>query len=216
MNLNNSVKIQVGIMGPCPPPHGGVTRLLMNNLGYWKSEDIEAFFIPKRIPNVPEPPEGAVFIDHRKVTGKLSIPLSKIGRFIKFFPLVKGKNYLDFYKYNCVLAKLIRDFNINILYAHHTHAIGLSAILQSHIHGIPSVITSYGETWLVSKVDKRFNRMTKYVLKEASWVVSTSDHCRNGALRLGADSARSRVVYAGIDLEKFRPGLDPNLYREKI
>lgn len=216
MMVSCSSKIRVGIIGPCPPPYGGVTRLIANNLQNWKTKDVEAFFIPYRIPNDPEPAEGAVFIDYRNVSEKLPISLTLMIRYLATFPLTRVKNYLEFYKYNCALAKLIQDLKIDILYAHHSNVTGLSGVLQSHIHGIPSVIVSYGETWLVSRLDRRFKRMAKYTLREADWVIATSEHCRKGALQLGADPNRSSVVYAGIDLEKFRPSLDGKSYRKKL
>lgn len=211
--INN--KIRVGIIGPCPPPYGGVTRLIANNLENWRTKDVEAYFIPNRIPDKPLPPDHAIFIDYRQIKERCTIPLYKAFMYIKNFPLMRLRNYLEFYKYNCVLSKLIRDYKLDILYAHHTETTGLSAVMQSDLCEIPSVIVSYGQTWLVTSLDKRFRDMAKSVLKKSTWVISTSEHCRKGALQLGADSKRSSVVYAGIDLKKFHPGIDGESYRRK-
>jgi len=207
--------MRVGIIGPCPPPFGGVTRLIENHLRNWDPQEVEAFLIPIRRPGDPSPPRGATFIDYTGYPGRTSLPLRAFIRYFSQFPLSKPDRFIQFYHYNCILAKAIRDHQIQLLYAHHTDITALSAILQSRFHGIPAVIVSYGQTWLVTKTDRRFRRMARFVLKEASWVISTSEHCRNGGLRLGADPNRYSVVYAGIDLNKFRPGLDGRSYRER-
>lgn len=214
MRLNNKSNLRVGIIGPCPPPYGGVTRLIMNNLKNWKADKIEAFLIPHRIPDIPEPPEGAAFIDYRKIEETVVLP--QILHYLKYFPITRAKYYLEYYKYNCALAKIIKSHNLNLLYAHHTDIGGLSAIIQSSMHKIPAVIVAYGQTWLVNDIDKKYQRMAKYVLKQASWVISTSEHCQKGALNLGANPSHSSVVYAGIDLEKYRPNLDSYSYRRKL
>jgi len=136
--------------------------------------------------------------------------------YYRHFPFMRIKNYIQFYQYNSSLAKIIKEHQINLLYAHHAGVTGLSAILQSDILNIPSVVVSYGETWLIGKAHRRFKRMAKFILGRASWILSTSEHCLKGALNLGADPKRSSVVYAGIDLKVFRPNLDGNSYRKKI
>ncbi len=208
-------KIKIGIIGPCPPPHGGVTRLIENHLRNWNHDDIESFLIPIRLPENPNPPMGTTFIDYRNCSGSMPLPIYKFLTFFVKFPLSRPSAFIQFYKYNCVLAKVIQDYQLDLLYAHHTDITGLSAILQSRIHGIPCVIVSYGQTWLVTKTDRRFKRMAQFVLKNASWVISTSEHCKRGGMQLGADPDHYSVVYAGIDLDKFRPDLDGISYREK-
>ena len=208
-------KIRLGIIGPCPPPYGGVTRLIENHLQNWKSDDIESFLIPIRLHKNPTPPQGTTFINYMDYSGSIPLQIHKFIPYFSIFPLSRPDAFIQFYKYNCVLAKVIQDYKIQLLYAHHTDITGLSAILQSRIHGIPSVVVSYGQTWLVTKTDRRFRRMAEFVLKNASWVISTSEHCKRGGLQLGADPGRYSVVYAGIDLEKFRPDLDGASYRQK-
>jgi phosphatidylinositol alpha-1,6-mannosyltransferase len=92
---------------------------------------------------------------------------------------------------------------------------GLSAILQTKKFGIPSVVVSYGQTWLIDRYDRKIKHLQKYVLKNASRVVSTSEHCKRGALNLGCQEGKISVIYAGLDLSKFRPGLDRALFRKK-
>jgi glycosyltransferase involved in cell wall biosynthesis len=208
-------KIRMGIIGPCPPPYGGVTRVIANHLENWGPEDIECLFIPLRVPAQPQPPPGAVFINYREYPGSMPVPVHRFIPYFLKFPVSKPGIFSQFYKYNCALAKVIQDHKLNLLYAHHTDITGLSAILQARLHGIPCVIVSYGQTWLVTKTDRRFRRMAEFVLKNASWVISTSEHCKKGGVQLGADPDRYSVVYAGIDLEKFRPDLDGIAYRGK-
>lgn len=210
--MDKNKSINIGILGPCPLPHGGVTRIIENNTKYWKEIGCETYLVPYGVPKMSKPPEGVEFINWR------TVPMGKFPPMVEFFKAVVRFPFFKWHKifsYNRALRHIIEEKNIDVLYAHHTDKMGLSAVLQSKHLGIPAVIVAYGQTWLVDKYDNKIRRLQKYVLKNASWVVSTSEHCKKGALRLGSDSEKTSVIYAGIDLDKFRPGLNKNLFREK-
>ena len=54
MNANEVSTTNVGIIAPCPPPHGGITRMIQNNLDNWGC-DIKTFLIPNYPPVAPMP-----------------------------------------------------------------------------------------------------------------------------------------------------------------
>jgi len=130
-------------------------------------------------------------------------------------PITRLATYRNFLSYNAALASFIKEKNINVLYAHEVWPAGASAVLQNRISGIASVVVAYGETWHTTPSHRRQRRIDPYVLKGANRVVSTSEHCRTGAIKRGAKPDKASVIYAGIDLDRFRPGLNGDAFRAK-
>lgn len=203
--------MKIGIIGPCPPPHGGVTRVIENNAHFWKEEGIECYLIPMGLPKNPTPSPDLELVDYRKYTSLNN----------KFFTIMKealrfpGLYSYTFFRYNTALYNIIKKFDIDILYAHHTFHGGLSAVLQSKLLNIPAVVVSYGQTWMVTESDKKHYKMQKFVLENTNRVISTSEHCRQGAIKIGADPLKADVVYAGIDIEKLNPNVDGTEFIKK-
>jgi glycosyltransferase involved in cell wall biosynthesis len=212
--MTSSTPLRVGIAAPCPPPYGGIVRLVENHLQYWQTSEVEAHFIPLHPPQKPEPLDGAVFHD-LAASGTRSLEgLAQYGRFYARAPLTRPWVYRYLWRYNRALAQLVRERDLDVIYAHETWPAGASAVLQSHIRkGVAAVVVTYGETWHTTPEYRRRARVEPYVLNGAHRLISTSEHCRAGAVRQGSDPERHDVVYAGIDLERFRPGLDGRPFR---
>ena len=207
-------KLRVGIIAPCPPPFGGIVRIVENHLAYWDPAEIEAHFIPMYPPEKPEPVGEAPFYDLANAGSKNYRGLAEYARCYARQPLTRAWVYRHFWQYNTGLSALIEQKKLNVIYAHEVWPAGASAVLQGRIHGIASVVVTYGETWHTTPEYERWGRVEPYVFS-ADRLISTSEHCRNGALARGADASRHSVVYAGIDLDRFRPGLDGSDFRQR-
>lgn len=203
--------MRIGILGPCPPPHGGVTRVIENNAHFWKEEGIESYLIPMGIPENPKPSPDLELMDYRKYSSLTD----KVFTFMKEAVRFPGLYSYLFFRYNTALYNIIKKFDLDILYAHHTFHRGLSAVLQSKLLNIPAVVVSYGQTWMVTESDKKHYKMQKFVLENADHVISTSEHCRQGTIKIGADPSKADVVFAGINIEKFNPNVDGTEFRKK-
>lgn len=210
-----SQSIRVAIIAPCPPPSGGITRIVENHLAYWPRETVRSYFAPMYPPADPRPPEGARFHDLTKSSERLWRGLGAYAGVLARAPLTRPWVYRHFVRYNAALSALIRREQINAIYAHGVWPDGASAVLQGRLHGTASVLVAYGETWHTVAEHRRQWRVEPYALKGATRVISTSQHCLNGALRRGADRDRACVIYAGVDLAKFRPGLDGAAFRTR-
>ncbi|MQF70588.1 hypothetical protein FIL92_01230, partial [SAR202 cluster bacterium AD-812-D07_MRT_10900m] len=55
--------MKIAIIAPCPPPYGGISRVVENHLSLWPPDRVEAHFVPIYSPPEPEPPDGATFAD---------------------------------------------------------------------------------------------------------------------------------------------------------
>ena len=213
--IEGSQTLRVGILALCPPPYGGIARMMENHLNYWPPDRVKAYHLPNYCPPNPQPFARAAYVDlihnaSRSWKGILSYITC-----LAHSPLTRPRGYVQFVRYNTALSWLIRRENLNVLYAHEVWPAGASAVLQSRIHGIATVVVAYGETWHTIPEHRRWRRVEPMVLKGASWVVSTSEHCLKGALNQGADPKRASVIYAGIDLGRFHPDCDGSAFREK-
>lgn len=206
--------LKVGIIGPCPKPHGGVTRVLQNHLKYWEGGPIRTWLMTEQVHET---------LDVYPQTEL--VPMEKLGLFDYVaaffrvgwrFALCRPKFFLRLLAFDVTVRRAIRKYGFDVIYAHHSMFTGLIAVTEAKAAGIPSVITSYGETWLADTGSRKWRRAIHFSIKNASHVVSTSEHCRNGALSRGAERDRTSVIYAGIDLEQFRPGLDCSAFRKKM
>jgi phosphatidyl-myo-inositol dimannoside synthase len=211
--MPTAAPLKVGIIAPCPPPFGGIARVIENHLQFWDPSEVEAHFIPNYPPPNPQPFEGATFHD---LAASDSRSLSGLGEYARCYarqPLTRPWVYAHFWRYNTALSALVKRENLDVIYAHEVWPAGACAVLQSRIHSIGSVVVTYGETWKTTVQYQRQHRIEPYVLGGSTRLVSTSDHCRNGAIRAGADPEKASVIYAGIDLERFHPGLDGSGFR---
>ncbi|MHB1094099.1 glycosyltransferase family 4 protein [Thiobacillus sp.] len=77
----------------------------------------------------------------------------------------------------------------------------------------PVVIYAHGEE-LTSWGNGRKFRVMQFVLRHADRVVANSDHTRDTLLGMGVAPARLALIYPGVDVSVFRPGLDTAGLRE--
>jgi glycosyltransferase involved in cell wall biosynthesis len=207
--------LKVGIIGPCPPPHGGVTRILENHLRYWEGLPLETWLIPGVTPDKPEVYSQTNLIEHPN-----TVPLVEfIKAFFRVglrFGLHRWSSLKSLIIFEIAVRDAIKKHKFDIIYAHHTLYTGLIAVTEARHAGIPAIVTAYGETFLAENSSRRSKRVIEYTVKNADWLVSTSEHCRKGAINIGGCAGRTSVIYAGIDLKRFRPGLDGKAFRDSL
>ena len=209
--------IRVGIISPCPPPYGGVTRYVGNHLAHWDSGDVSAHFLPITLPQTPEVFDGAVFHNLQKDGQDRSWRgVTSYAAVLARAPVTRPSAIRRFVRYNRALEAHVRREQLDVIYAHGVWPAGASAVLQSRISGVKSVVVAYGETFGTTSQHRRWKRMSKYVCNGANHVVATSEHCLRGATVMGAQPDRSSVVYAGVNLNEFKPGLDGSSWRARL
>ena len=207
--------LKVGIIGPCPPPHGGVTRLLENHLRYWEDYPVETWLIPNEIPEKQEvyPQTQLVKLTKEITFFEFVRAVFRVGW---RFGLCRWSSFKQIIKFDISVKRAIKKYKFDIIYAHHAHHNGLVAVTEARRAGIPVVVSSYGETWLAEDGSRRWKRAIEYTVTHADWIVNTSDHCRRGAISRGAIAEKTSVIYAGIDFDRFRPGLNGSAFRHSI
>lgn len=207
--------LKVGIVGPCPPPHGGVTRVLENHLRFWEEYPIQTWLMPGLKTDKSGVYPQTVLIEQPAKVGKVEF-LKAVFRVGIRFGLCSWDSFKNIIRYDIGVNRAIAEQKFDIIYSHHTGNTGLIAVTEARRAGIPVIATAYGETWLAESGSRLWKRAIRYTVRNADWVVTTSDHCRNGAISQGAKAECISVIYAGIDLERFCPGLDGYSFRQSV
>lgn len=92
---------------------------------------------------------------------------------------------------------------------------GLVAWAVARLTFRPVVIYAHGEELTTWGYGGKFKAM-RFALRHADRVVANSEHTRGTLLEMGIDPARITVIYPGVDVSVFRPGLDTTGLRESL
>ncbi len=207
--------LKIGIIGPCPPPHGGVTRVLENHLRNWEGLPLKTWLMTAEINVLSKVYPQTRLIEPPKIVSLLEF-IKAVFRVGWRFGLCRWSSFKRIISFDISVRNAIKKYKFDIIYAHHTSSTGLIAVTEARYAGIPAIVTAYGETWLAEVGSIRWKRAIEYTVKNADWLVSTSEHCSKGAISRGAHAERISIIYAGIDLERFRPGINGASFRDSI
>jgi phosphatidylinositol alpha-1,6-mannosyltransferase len=92
---------------------------------------------------------------------------------------------------------------------------GLVAWAVARLTFRPVVIYAHGEELTTWGRGGKFKAM-RFALRHADRVVANSEHTRDTLLEMGVDPARITIIYPGVDVSVFRPGLDTTGLRESL
>ena len=133
---------------------------------------------------------------------------------LPFFPLSMRGNW-DFSSVRA-LKSFLRAKGIQVIHAHKGRAHGLALMAVMGVRPQPVVVANRGVTFPLS-----FWNKWKYILPQTRGVVAVSESVKEVLEVSGVPPRKIRVIYGGVDLEKFRPmnreeacdglGLNPSL-----
>ena len=92
---------------------------------------------------------------------------------------------------------------------------GLVAWAVARLTFRPVVIYAHGEELTTWGHGGKYKAM-RFVLRHANRVVANSEHTRDTLLGMGIDAARITIIYPGVDVSVFKPGLDITGLRESL
>ncbi len=132
---------------------------------------------------------------------------------LPFFPLSMRGNW-DFSSVRA-LKSFLRAKGIQVIHSHKGRAHGLALMAVMGVRPQPVVVANRGVTFPLS-----FWNKWKYILPQTRGVVAVSESVKGVLEASGVPSRKIRVIYGGVDLERFRPmnreeackglGLDPS------
>ena len=92
---------------------------------------------------------------------------------------------------------------------------GLVAWAVARLTMRPVVIYAHGEELTTWGRGGKYKAM-RFALRHADRVIANSEHTRDTLLEMGVDEARIEIIYPGVDISVFRPGLDTTGLRESL
>jgi len=99
--------------------------------------------------------------------------------------------------------RLIKEIAPDIVHAHYIMETAFLVTL-SGFH--PFVVTAWGSDVLVTPRESGISRLIAgYVLKRADLVTCDAEHIQKPLIQLGADPEKIKLIYFGVDTQKFNP-----------
>ena len=92
---------------------------------------------------------------------------------------------------------------------------GLVAWAVARLTFRPVVIYAHGEELTTWGRGGKYRAM-RFALRHADQVVANSEHTRDTLLEMGIDTARMTIIYPGVDVAVFKPGLDARDLRDSL
>jgi len=120
--------------------------------------------------------------------------------------------YARFFFKSLVLA-LTRRFDA--IHAFRALPEGLVAWAVARLTFRPVVIYAHGEELTTWGRGGKYKAM-RFALRHADRVIANSEHTRDTLLEMGIDGARITIIYPGVDVAVFRPGLETRGLRESL
>ncbi len=111
--------------------------------------------------------------------------------------------------YAKLLARAIRiglRHRIDAVHAGRVLPEGFVGLLTARLLRVPLVVYAHGEEITTWRQPAKLRFMT-FTYRQADRVVANSEFTRNELLKLGVAADRITLIYPGVDVERFRPGL---------
>lgn len=112
------------------------------------------------------------------------------------------------------IRRLIKRVRPDVLHAHYTLTYGFWGAL-SMFH--PFVLTAWGSDILIKPGDSRLSKYkTKFSLSRADVITCDAVHLLNRMVDLGAEKQKIRIVYFGVDTERFSPNKRDDNFKAEL
>lgn len=146
------------------------------------------------------------------------ISLSALGfepiKSVKFFELKKFQTKTLTILYSAIKIRgLIKSIRPDIIHAHYIGTYGLLGALS---RWKPLILTAWGSDILFAGRSKVKGPFVEHILKKADLITCDADHMIEAMVRLGVDDKKIKLVYFGIDTDKFCPGMRNIALRNKL
>jgi glycosyltransferase involved in cell wall biosynthesis len=224
------------VNGPLPPPFGGISTYLAHALPYLASRGFEVHTVMDKRPTDPSAYERFTRAGVRIHYGGGS-RTAKAMRILRWIPLWVELARVSRLPLRALLPtiasqvswvdaveRLLRTGTIDVVHTYDYPWIqGFVATALARRYGVPCVQTTFGEVVPHRSelshhddVGEPFRRLSGEVLRRTDVVLAMSRHCARELDHVGLPEDRVRVIYYGIDLERFHPRNDGGPLRERM
>jgi glycosyltransferase involved in cell wall biosynthesis len=110
------------------------------------------------------------------------------------------------------VRNLVAAIRPDILHAHYAGTNGaIAALCNFH----PFILTAWGSDILIAGKSRIKGPLIKFVLNRSELITCDAEHMKKTMMELGVSSSKIRLIYFGVDTQKFCPGpKDEELQRE--
>jgi len=123
---------------------------------------------------------------------------------VKFYLLKQyPTKFLDIIFNTIPVKKLIKEIKPNILHAHYA---GVNGILGALSGFHPFILTAWGSDILIAGKIFLTKPLIKFALRKADLITCDAEHMKEAMIKLGAKPEKIKIIYFGVDTEKFSPG----------
>lgn len=126
-----------------------------------------------------------------------------------FFYEIKSLFPFNFFE----LRKIVKKLKPDILHAHYA---GVNGFLASLLNFHPFVLTAWGSDVLIA--GKHFFRkfFVKHALRSADLITCDAMHMKDAMIKMGIEEDRMKIIYFGVDVEKFSPTNEEKKIKNQI
>jgi glycosyltransferase involved in cell wall biosynthesis len=103
-------------------------------------------------------------------------------------------------------GKVVRDFRPDVVLSCWAYPDGWAGVRLAHDAGLPVAVKVQGSDLLHAGDHPTRKRLTSETLSAADAVIAVSQNLREKAIAMGADPARTHVIYRGVDTSLFHHG----------
>jgi glycosyltransferase involved in cell wall biosynthesis len=128
--------------------------------------------------------------------------------------LWKVSRYLSGVLWPFQVRRMVNKIRPDILHAHYVTGYGhLGAVSGFH----PLILSAWGSDILIDPKQSRIYRfLTEYSLRKADLITCDGENTKEEMIKLGANVGKIRLVYHGVDTQKFNPKQRNEETRNKI
>ena len=101
------------------------------------------------------------------------------------------------------VKKLIKEIRPSLL---HIQYAGVNGVLGALSGFHPLLVTAHGSDILVTPKSPLVRPLIKFVLRKADLITCDAEHLKKTMEKLGANLSRVKIIYFGVDTQKFSPG----------
>lgn len=134
---------------------------------------------------------------------------------LKRVPWLRPESLVMYARFFFKSLALALTHRFDALHAFRALPEGLVAWVVARLTLRPVVIYAHGEELTTWGRGGKYKAM-RFALCHANRVIANSEHTRDTLLAMGVDPARLTIIYPGVDVSVFRPGLDTTGLRESI
>lgn len=111
------------------------------------------------------------------------------------------------------IKRLIKKIDPDILHAHYA---GVNGVIGAFSGFHPFVLTAWGSDVLITAKSKMKGPLVKFALNKADLITCDAEHMRDAMDRIGVDFQKIKLVYFGVETQKFNPGTRSEKIRSKL